>query len=50
MNSRPRMSGPVAIVLASLLVLAASSNVMADEEEYPTLKYWVTDDAGVLLL
>ncbi|NIP37022.1 MAG: YgcG family protein, partial [Thermoplasmata archaeon] len=30
-------------------MLAASSVVLADEDDYPTLKYWVTDDAGVLL-
>lgn len=45
---RPR-GGPVAIALAIVLLLAATSQAIADGEDYPTLRYWVTDDANVLL-
>lgn len=49
MSPRPPAAGPVALAMAALILLAASSVVLADVEDYPTLKYWVTDDAGVLL-
>jgi len=32
------------------LLLAAASPVLAEDDDYPTLKYWVTDNANVLLI
>jgi uncharacterized protein len=49
MTLRRPQGGPVAIALAIVLFLAATTPVNADEEDYPTLKYWVTDDANALL-
>ncbi len=39
----------VALALASLLALGTSSEANADDDPYPTLKFWVTDNANVLL-
>ena len=44
------LAGLVAIALAMLLLLTASSPVLAEDDEYPTLMNWVTDNANVLLL
>jgi uncharacterized protein len=49
MTSRRLLTGPVAIALAMLLFLTAASPVNAEDDDYPTLKYWVTDNANVLL-
>ncbi|UCC92497.1 MAG: TPM domain-containing protein [Thermoplasmata archaeon] len=49
MSSRRLPRGPVAVVLASILFAAAASLALAADDDYPTLKYWVTDDANVLL-
>lgn len=40
---------PIAFALALLLLSAAASPAMAEDEDYPTLQYWVTDLANVLL-
>jgi uncharacterized protein len=50
MTSWRVLAGPVAIALASSLMLAAAAPVLADGEDYPTLQFWVTDLANVLLL
>jgi uncharacterized protein len=50
MTFRPLLAGPVAIALASMLCLAVVSPALGDDDDYPTLKTWVTDNANVLLL
>jgi uncharacterized protein len=49
MTSRRLLVGPVAIALASVLMIAAAVPTLAEDDDYPTLKYWVTDNANVLL-
>jgi uncharacterized protein len=49
MTPRHLTTGPVALALALILLLGPSSTALADEDDYPTLSYWVTDNAGVLL-
>jgi len=43
------IAGPVTIVLALTVLMAAASPSVAAEDGYPTLRYWVTDQANVLL-
>jgi len=50
MSPNARARGTVALFLASTVLLSAMSPLAtADEDDYPTLKYWVTDNANVLL-
>ena len=49
MRTRRLPAGPIAIALASSLLIAAAAPVLADDDDYPTLQYWVTDLANVLL-
>jgi len=49
MTSRRLLVGPVAIALASILLVAAVSPALAADDDYPSLKFWVTDNANVLL-
>ena len=46
-RGRPH-AGPVAIALASILIVATAAVALAEDDDYPTLKHWVTDNAGVL--
>lgn len=50
MNNRRLLAGPIAIALASSLMIIAAAPTIADDEDYPTLQYWVTDLANVLLM
>ena len=50
MSPRRLSVGPVAILMASTLMLATAIPSGAADDDYPTLKYWVTDNANVLLL
>jgi uncharacterized protein len=44
------MGWPVAIAMAMMVLITGASPSLADEDDYPTLKYWVTDNANVLLM
>lgn len=50
MTSLRQLAGPTAIALASALILAQAAPAFADDEDYPTLRFWVSDLANVLLL
>lgn len=50
MTNRRLLAGPVAIAISSSLMLILASPALAEDDEYPTLKYWVTDQAGVLTI
>jgi len=50
MKSHLSARGKVTLILATLILLSpVSPQVSADGDDYPTLKYWVTDNANVLL-
>ena len=50
MRARRLPNGPTAIAMASLLILVTVAPSLADADDYPTLEFWVTDMANVLLL
>jgi uncharacterized protein len=49
MTPRRLLAGPVAIALASIVLIFTVSSIVGADDHYPTLKYWVTDQANVLL-